>query len=245
MRLLFLLITLVGSTAWAGSWESFAPGMEHRKASLSRGGSIHFFRFSLSQWKLAMVPASLAGSPASFVKPLAQKSRATLMVNGGFFTPTHKPLGLRISNGKESNPIKDVSWWGIFAVVLGKPTITSLKEYAPVAPPQFAIQSGPRLIVAGRIPTTLKEGVDPRSGIGYTPEGLVVIAVTEGALISTTEFAQWMRSSEGGGCQYALNLDGGSSSQLYYSDKNHQVSVENLSPVADGVGVFSISSQRE
>lgn len=225
-------------------WAALEADLEYRKvavaaASGESGGVIHFFRIDPKRWQFKLLNARDFGRDSATIKFLAQEGRVRLAINGGFFGADYKPLGLRISDGRQQNAVRNVSWWGIFAIVLGKPQVYALRDYAPAAAPSFAIQAGPRLVVNGSIPTTLKEGVDPRSGMGYTSEGLVVMAVTDKAWLSLTEFAQWMRSSEGGGCSHALNLDGGHSSQLYYSGRLFTtISVENASTIVDGIGVY-------
>lgn len=241
--LMCLLIATSGAAA-SLPWSALEAGLEHRKvtftpASGEGNGIIHFFRIDLKRWKLRVINARQFNRDSATIKFLTQEGRARLAINGGFFGADFKPLGLRISDGVMSNPVRKISWWGIFAIVMGKPQLFSVKDYAPIAKPEFAMQSGPRLVVGGSIPATLKEGLDQRSGIGMTSEGLIVLAVTENAWLTTTEFAQWMRSSEGGGCPNALNLDGGHSSQLYYSGRLNEISIENASTVVDAIGVYS------
>lgn len=242
---ILLLCMLIATSGAAASrpWLALDPGIEHRTvtftpASGEGNGVIHFFRIDLKRWKLRLINARQFNRQSATIKFLAQEGRARLAINGGFFGADFKPLGLRISDGILQNPIRKVSWWGIFAIVLDKPLLFSIRDYTPAAPPEFAIQSGPRLVVNGSIPSTLKEGLDQRSGIGMTAEGSIVLAVTDNAWLTTTEFAQWMRSSEGGGCPFALNLDGGHSSQLFYSGRLSEISIENASTVVDAIGVY-------
>lgn len=246
-RLIFAInvlcvIILCPALVHAGSqWFNLDTGITYRKVVVGRSdtsGTIHFFRIDPKKWKLQLIRAKQFGRSSATIKFLAQSAHTRLAINGGFFDANLEPLGLRISGGKQQNPIKPISWWGIFAIVLDKPQMFSFKEYSPSAQPDFAIQSGPRLVVAGRIPTTLKEGLDERAGIGATADGEIVFAITERAWITTTEFAQWMRSSEGGGCVNALNLDGGHSAQLYYEGIKGQMSFENTSMIVDAIGIY-------
>lgn len=242
-----IVVALIGFTAQARSapapWGALEAGLDYRKvavapASGDAGGAIHFFRIDPKLWQLKLLSARQFSRDSATIKFLAQEGHARLAINGGFFGADYKPLGLRISEGRQSNSIRNVSWWGIFAMVLGKPQVFSLKDYAAAAP-SFAIQAGPRLVVNGSIPATLKEGMDQRTGMGFTADGLIILAVTDKAWLSMTEFAQWMRSSEGGGCSNALNLDGGHSSQLYYAGRLFTtIAVENASTIVDGIGVY-------
>lgn len=241
--LILMLFGLGVAHAASTPWSALETGLDYRKLSVTpasgdTAGTIHFFRIDSKRWKLRLLSAKQFNRESATVKFLAQEGHARLAINGGFFGTDFKPLGLRISNSTQLNSVRNISWWGIFAVVLGKPQVFSMRDYAPVATPEFAIQAGPRLLVNSSIPTTLKEGFDQRSGIGVTADGLIVLAVTERAWLSTTEFAQWMRSSEGGGCTNALNLDGGHSSQLYYAGRLSEMSIENTSTIVDAIGVY-------
>ncbi len=237
-----LLHSPVGAAA-TPPWSVLEAGLEHRKvaftpASGEGNGVIRFFRINLKRWKLRLITAHQFNRDSATIKFLAQEGHTKLAINGGFFGVDFKPLGLRISDGVLKNSIRKISWWGIFAIVMDKPQLFSIRDYVPVTTPEFAVQSGPRLVVGGSIPSTLKEGLDQRSGIGMTSEGQIVLAVTENAWLTTTEFAQWMRSSEGGGCSNALNLDGGHSSQLFYSGRLSEISVENASTIVDAIGIY-------
>lgn len=239
-------VLLMFATAHAASplWSVLETGIEYRKTSLVPAsgegpGNIHFFRIDPKHWKLRLINARQLNRDSATVKFLTQESHARLAVNGGFFSTDFKPLGLRISDNVLSSPLRMVSWWGIFAIIQGRPQIFSMRDYAPQKSTEFAIQAGPRLLVNSGIPSTLKEGMDQRSAIGITADGLIVLAVTDRTWLSLTEFAQWMRSSEGGGCASALNLDGGHSSQLYYANHISEISVDNTSTIVDAIGVFA------
>ena len=76
--------------------------------------------------------------------------------------------------------------------------------------------------------------------MGITQKGDVILVNTEKAALTTTELAKIMRrSNEDGGfdCPNALNLDGGSSSQIYARINDFYLSVPNLSRVTDIITV--------
>jgi uncharacterized protein YigE (DUF2233 family) len=103
------------------------------------------------------------------------------------------------------------------------------------------VQSGPRLLVDGQIPKQLRPGVANRSALGIRRNGQVVILATQNISLSTLELAQIMQRSEpenGLACWQALNLDGGSSTQLYAKVNDFMLSIPSFMPVADVVVVM-------
>lgn len=96
----------------------------------------------------------------------------------------------------------------------------------------------PRLLIRGNIPS-LKAGVADRTALGITDEGKVIILVTTNAAMSTRQLAQIMRAPPLS-CSDAINLDGGSSSQLYAKIDSFQLNVHGFSNVSDAIIVKKI-----
>ena len=156
-------------------------------------------------------------------------------INGGFFDNTFHPLGLRIQKHKLENPIKAISWWGIFYIRDHKAHISSPKQFSRSDSVEFAIQSGPRLIIDGHIPS-LKPGEAERSALGITADGKIIILVSAGSPMSTQKLAHFMQQPPLS-CLNAINLDGGSSSQLYARIGSFALNVHNFSNVSDAIVV--------
>ena len=72
--------------------------------------------------------------------------------------------------------------------------------------------------------------------MGISPDGRVIILVTENAPMTTTALAELFRSPPLN-CKEALNLDGGSSSQLYADIGSLQLNVHGFSNVSDAIVV--------
>ena len=101
----------------------------------------------------------------------------------------------------------------------------------------FAIQAGPRLVVNGTIPH-LKNDYAPRSALCIDNAGHIIIAITDNMSMTLALFAQLLSRSvdqNGLGCYNALNLDGGSSSQLYASIGDFRLIIPGFANVADAV----------
>jgi len=177
---------------------------------------------------------------------LAQKSGALLMVNGGFFTPEHKTIGLVIRDGKQLSPLHNTSWWSVFTIKNGIPSILKPSQFKSSDAVDLALQAGPRLVVDGNI-QKLKEGIAIRSAIGITKDKKVVIAITSGQGISMSELARRMKGNlwQGGlDCPDAMALDGGSSSQLYAKIGDFKYSQPGLARITNGLGIFRKSNKK-
>ena len=217
-------------------WRTLAPGVEYQDLDgnfLTPWSHIHAFRIHLKDNQLSLVSAKDLAREHASVDEYAQFSKALIAINGGFFDNNYKPLGLRIYNKHQQNPLKNISWWGIFYVKNQKAYLTNISQYQPGSQVDFAIQSGPRLLINNRIPP-LKPGRAERSALGITQDGHIIILVTDNMPLSTTELAQIMKEQPLS-CENALNLDGGSSSQLRANIGAFQLDVHGFSNVSDAV----------
>jgi uncharacterized protein YigE (DUF2233 family) len=216
-------------------WQHLAPGLDYTTLDLE-AGKLHAFKIDLKENRLAL----LSPAQPSNIKDMVANAHALLAVNGGFFTPDGKPLGLRINDGKMLTPLKSISWWGVFYLHDNTPVLSSFNAFKLSNDIDFAIQAGPRLLVNSNIPH-LKEGVGNRTAIGYNQDNDIIIVVSEDAQLTTPQLAEILRRSEkhgGLGCTYALNLDGGSSSQAYAEVGDFELDIPSFRAVADGVAVY-------
>lgn len=234
--LLFLLFS--SPSAIADTWRELTPGIEYLDLGstlLTPWSHVHVFRIDLKKNQLDLVMANFLSQQHASVDEFAHYSKALLTINGGFFDHNHRPLGLRIGNQQQYSPLKRISWWGVFYIKDQKPYLSGLRNYKSNEDIDFAVQSGPRLLVHGRIPA-LKPGRAERSALGISPDGRVIILVTENAPMTTTALAELFRSPPLN-CKEALNLDGGSSSQLYADIGSLKLNVHGYSNVSDAIVV--------
>jgi len=228
--LLFPLLTFAANTL---HWRPLSPGLDytviHPFPNSSRE-KVHAFQINLNRYKLSLVLAQNHQQRSFFVGPTAEKMNALIAINGGFFSPAFQPLGLRIKNSEILQPLKNTSWWGIFMIQGGRAKILAKQAYRYSKKIDFAVQAGPRLIVDGNIPK-LKGKVAQRSAVGITKKGRVIIVITENLGLTTTQLATIMKQNLA--CDNALNLDGGSSSQLYAHVGEFDLNIRSIRPVTD------------
>lgn len=225
----------------ATQWTSVASGIDYAEIQRTNG-YIHAFKINLQKNRIQLALAKDDIFPATTVKWLAQKKQALIAVNGGFFTPLWEPVGLRIQQGKLRSPLQPTSWWHIFYIAKNMPYIMAEKNYQmnklALTQPDivFAVQGGPRLLNEGAIPPHLRPGIDERTALGITPEGEVIIIATEHLKISTQDLAKILQAPEaqnGFNCVNALNLDGGSSTQLYVNIGKLHFDVSSFALITD------------
>lgn len=232
------ILLFIAPQAMANSWRLLAPGIEYRDLNanlLVPWSHIHVFRIDLKKNKLDLVMANELSLHNASVDAFAHHSNALIAINGGFFDQNYHPLGLRISSQHKHSPIKRISWWGIFYVQHQKPHLSGLAQYPDDNNIDFAVQSGPRVLINGKIPS-LKAGYAERSALGITADGKVIILVTNNFPMTTTGLAQLMKAPPLD-CDNALNLDGGSSSQLNAHMGLFQINVHGFSNVSDAIVV--------
>jgi uncharacterized protein YigE (DUF2233 family) len=236
--IVLLMISLLSSfnTYSAEGWQKLTAGIEYQDLKtglLTPWSHIHVFRIDLEKNQLALVTAKTLALKNASADQFAEHSKALLSINGGFFDHEFNPLGLRINNKKLENPLKRISWWGIFYVKNNRPHISNVRHFNHDADIDFAVQSGPRLLVKGKIPS-LKPGIADRSALGITAEKKIIILVSTNSAMSTNDLAQMLKSTPLS-CTDAINLDGGSSSQLFAHINSFHLNVHGFSNVSDAI----------
>jgi len=148
-------------------------------------------------------------------------------MNGGMFTPKHKPAGLFIENGVELqkiNRVKDAPGNfhlmpnGVFIIHKDNScNVVQTTDYKNSKEINFATQSGPMLLINGEYHPKFNKGsknLNIRNGVGILPNGKVLFAMST-ERINFYDFANFFKKN---GCQNALYLDG-AISKTYLPEK--------------------------
>lgn len=228
-----------GATAAKTEWKPLDQGLEYAVIRLNPG-AIHAFRVDPKHHRFGIVTAKAMGRSGATVKAMAKRSKAIMAINGGFFTPELESLGLLISDGRKINPLKNTSWWSVFYIRGTTPYITHTNSFREDPSISMAVQSGPRLLVGGSVPK-LKPSFAERSAICVTGKRKVVLIATEDLVIQPGDLADYLKKGEmeeGFGCRTALNLDGGSSTQIYARIGSFELDVPGAKKVANAVVVY-------
>jgi uncharacterized protein YigE (DUF2233 family) len=202
------------------------PATAACKAMDFEGESYKVCRFDLSTDKLALFNLDAAGAPygsfAALSRALAAEGKQlTFAMNAGMFGEDLKPIGLYVENGKQAHKINRRSGSGnfhlkpngVFYVAGGEAGVLETEAYVKKGiKPDFATQSGPMLVVNGKIhPKFTEEGPSKkrRNGVCALSKTEVAFAITDG-FVNFHAFARLFR--DGLNCQNALFLDGSVSS---------------------------------
>lgn len=231
--LFIYLVVFASGVSAATQWQKVAPGIDYTSIAnptLHSFGFIHCFKINLKNNVIQSAFAKDDLFPAETVKWLAKRNNALIAVNGGFFTSSWNPIGLRIQNFQQRNPLQPTSWWPIFYLKKNTPYIVDEKNYQKDSAISFAIQGGPRLLRNGLIPS-LKPGKAERTALGITPQNEVIIAATENWPLSTEQLAHVFKEKLN--CPQAMNLDGGSSTQMYANVGKVHIDVASLALITD------------
>jgi uncharacterized protein YigE (DUF2233 family) len=234
--LLFLVAVAFASHQWRAQgnvvWKRIAPGVEMRRLDAYE----HGLRVPVVAFRVAPSRIHIGVGESLSVQQWRKNTNALVAVNGGFFDVADHPLGLRVSDGNRRSSMHGTRW-SVFRIKAGQAAILPAAEVAAALKPgvdyQQAVQCGPVLVKSGRV-GTFKTQWARRTGIGVQEDGRVVLAVSEGQLLFET-WAQLWASRDGLRCRDALNLDGGSSTQLSLRAGIHKLEMTSSRTVPDVV----------
>ena len=235
-RVMLVLLMLLHAPLAKAAWQKLSTGLEYQK--LNNGtptpwSALHAFKLDLRALEMNLVTAQELDLSHASIKDFSKTKHAYISINGGFFDHNFKPLGLRIQKGAQKSPLKAISWWGIFYIKGNKAHISDRHSFEEDPDIDFALQSGPRLLINGKIPK-LKPGHAERSALCIRKDGKVIIAVTDNQALLTQELAEALKAPPLN-CIDALNLDGGSSSQLHAHVDTFILNVYGFSKISDAI----------
>jgi uncharacterized protein YigE (DUF2233 family) len=162
-------------------------------------------------------------------------------VNGGYFDPEYRPIGLLIVDGKVIAPLQKARLLtGILSSSGKKVQISRVSEFSPSQKPDAAVECGPMLVDLGKSVRGLESTKGARRtfaavggdkvALGFCSDVTLADLSNILAIVSIPEFK----------IQRALNLDGGSSSAFWFKRANGSAfSISELKPVRDFVTIIA------
>ena len=159
----------------------------------------------------------------------------TFAINAGMFAEDFTPIGLFVEDGRALTPVNTRKVTerplpnfyrrpnGIFLIGDKSASILTTEAYEKTRPEaKFATQSGPMLVIDGKLhPDFIKGSTDRtrRSGVGTCRDGMVRFAITDG-IVNFHDFASLFRDHLK--CDDALFLDGGRGVGLFDAATNRK-----------------------
>ncbi|HCU25893.1 MAG TPA: hypothetical protein DF383_12820 [Deltaproteobacteria bacterium] len=235
---LFFVVSGMPRSAAALTYRHLEKGLDYATLETAGSAKLHLLKVDLKLFKIKVLDARDFKVSALSVKKLAEKNQALVAINANFFDRDSRPLGLVLQEGRLKNPPKKISWWAGLLLKNASAKIEKIFDPAAPLPYQNAVQAGPRLVVAGRTPK-LKEEVSAKSAVGIDRQGKVVFIASEGRIeINRLAALLAKKEQDGGvGLRDALNLDGGSSTQLFARAGNLDLWISGFSDVPIALGV--------
>ena len=182
-------------------------------------GSVSISGISYDSRSHRIAVADQEGGPGSKwadASEAAKVHRGIAAINGGFFTPEGKPLGLVVSGGKKTGSLNRASSLGAGLFAGGNTSALVRREHAGDS--AEILQAGPFLVEGGRAIGGLSaKSSSARSFIAWDGDSGWILGRT--GACSLGELATALAGAEIAGVKIksALNLDGGRSSDLWIS----------------------------
>ncbi|HTD00698.1 MAG TPA: phosphodiester glycosidase family protein [Chthoniobacterales bacterium] len=218
-------------------------GLEHRYvvAEHSASGdraSLELAVFSTKSCRLRIVDQ--ANEPRLDLEEVVSRGNFLAAVNGGYFNPDDKPIGLLIVDGTMIAPLQKARLLsGVLSASAKKVQISRVAEFSLAQKPDAAVESGPMVVDLGKSVRGLEAtraarrtfaavGAGDKAALGFCSD----VTLADLSNILATVLAPDFK------IQRALNLDGGSSSAFWFKRANgSSFSIAEEKPVRDFVAI--------
>jgi uncharacterized protein YigE (DUF2233 family) len=217
-------------------------GVEHRRVVLSESDAGDNATLDLALFSTKSATLRVIDNPTGEHNLAAAMRREHCLagVNGGYFDPEDKPVGLVITGGKMIAPLRKARLLsGVLVASPGRVQLLRAAEYSSKQKAHDALQCGPFLVDRGqpvpglndtrsaRRSFVLTSGSD-RAAIGFC-SGVTLAQL--GKILGTPGVAPDLK------VQRALNLDGGSSSAFWFAGERGPFSMAEQKTVRNFVAV--------
>ena len=224
-------------------WVTLSPGFATRRLSIAGTGmTVHAWMVDPEHNEIAVVEQ--ARPEGSTTAEFRAEHKALLAINGGFFEKDQNgvltPSGLLVVNGERRHAYHKKAGSGALLVARGSVTLDWSKSAIGGQAWTHALQVGPMVVDPGGrngIRSNDNTRVD-RSAVCLTDSGLIFIVIDGG--MSLFELGEILSENDlkgGFGCERALNLDGGPSTQASFENGGQRAEVTGDWPVQNGIVV--------
>jgi exopolysaccharide biosynthesis protein len=213
-------------------WSQVKPGIETRYEQWSSPAgdqdTVIITRFDPSK-----VHVSVGYQPD---QPLAladwaKQTKATAIINGGYFLDDNEAAALVISNGQTYGQSYTDGGGMLSVNSQGTVALNYLLEhpYDPTQALMQATQSRPMLIIDGKRANFEENAVTSRrTVVAMDKQGRLLFIVSPSNAFTIGEMADLLMSHSELGIENALNLDGGTSTGMYLNTSKQQIKLDSI-----------------
>jgi Phosphodiester glycosidase len=245
------IFILIAFSAARGQWiqvssqsePSPLKGLEHRYLVVEESGSgerasLELAIFSTKACRLRVIDQP--SEPRVELEEAMNRGNFLAAVNGGYFDPEYRPIGLLIVDGALLTPLQRARLLsGVLTASAKKVQIARVAEFSLIPKPDMAIECGPMIIDLGKAVRGLEStrlarrtfaavGAGDKAALGFCSE---VTLADLSNILATSLIVDFK-------IQRALNLDGGSSSAFWFKRANGSAfSIGEEKPVRDFIAI--------
>jgi exopolysaccharide biosynthesis protein len=219
-----------------------AAGVEHRQVVLTESNTKDEATLDLALLTTNFATLRVIDDPADEhnLAAVMRSENCLAGVNGGYFDPENKPVGLVITRGNVVAPLRKARLLsGVMIVSNGQVQLLRTAEYSSKRKATEALQCGPFLVDRGQPVPGLNDtrsarrsfivtGGSDRAAIGFCSS---VTLAELGKILATPGITPDLK------VQRALNLDGGSSSAFWFAGEHGPFSISEQKRVRNFVAV--------
>ncbi|HET9858033.1 MAG TPA: phosphodiester glycosidase family protein [Chthoniobacterales bacterium] len=245
------IFVLVVSSAAQAQWTQISSqsepspsrGLEHRyivveDSAAGDRASLELAVFSSKSCRLRIIDQP--NEPRVDLEEVMGRGNFLAGVNGGYFDPDYRPIGLLVADGTMIAPLQKARLLsGVLTASARKVQISRVAEFSMTQKPDAAVECGPMVVDLGKSVRGLEStraarrtfaavGAGDKAALGFCSDVTLADLSNILAAISIPDFK----------IQRALNLDGGSSSAFWFKRANGSAfSIDEQKPVRDFVAV--------
>lgn len=243
----FLLLFSTAKAQWtqisSQSEPSALRGLEHRyivveDSAAGDRASLELAVFSTKSCRLRVIDQP--SEPRVDLEEVMTRGNFLAAVNGGYFDPDYKPIGLLMVDGTMIAPLQKARLLsGVLSASSKKVQILRVAEFSLAQKPDAAVECGPMVVDLGKPVRGLEStrparrtfaatGARDKAVLGFCSD----VTLADLSSILATVLAPDFK------VQRALNLDGGSSSAFWFKRANGTAfSIAEQKPVRDFVAI--------